>query len=67
MQSFTFKYEPQYEKYFSTKEKAEEYILLNKPCLSLNDIKFAISKINNPEEKRNKLKTLVKLKIQQPV
>jgi hypothetical protein len=25
-------------KYFSTKEKAEEYILLNKPCLSLNDL-----------------------------
>lgn len=25
-------------KWFSTKEKAEEYILLNKPCLSINDI-----------------------------
>jgi len=25
-------------KYFSTKEKAEEYILMNKPCLSLNDV-----------------------------
>ena len=25
-------------KYFSTKEKAEEYILMNKPCLSINDI-----------------------------
>lgn len=25
-------------KCFSTKEKAEEYILMNKPCLSLNDI-----------------------------
>jgi hypothetical protein len=25
-------------KLFSTKEKAEEYILLNKPCLSLNDV-----------------------------
>jgi len=24
--------------YFSTKEKAEEYILMNKPCLSLNDL-----------------------------
>jgi hypothetical protein len=23
---------------FSTKEKAEEYILLNKPCLSINDL-----------------------------
>lgn len=27
-----------YYKYFSTKEKAEEYILLNKPMLSLNDL-----------------------------
>lgn len=25
--------------YFSTREKAEEYILLNKPCLSIEDIK----------------------------
>ena len=25
-------------KYFSTKEKAEEYVLMNKPCLSINDI-----------------------------
>ena len=32
-------YESQYEKYFSTKEKAEEYILMNKPVLSLNDLK----------------------------
>ncbi len=29
---------------FSTKEKAEEYVLLNKPCLSIQDIKKAISK-----------------------
>ena len=35
----TFKYEPEKELYFSTKEKAEEYILLNKPCLSINDLK----------------------------
>jgi hypothetical protein len=26
-------------RYFSTKEAAEEYILLNKPCLSVNDLK----------------------------
>jgi len=24
--------------YFSTKEKAEEYILMNKPCLSINNV-----------------------------
>lgn len=26
------------DKYFSTKQAAEEYILMNKPCLSLNDV-----------------------------
>ena len=38
-------------KHFSTKEKAEEYILYNKPCLSLNDI------FKNVEEMRKGLKT----------
>lgn len=47
----TFKYEPQFEKYFSTKETAEEYILMNKPCLSLNDI------FKDVEEMRKGLKT----------
>ncbi len=37
--------------YFSTKEKAEEYILYNKPCLSLNDI------FKDVEEMRKGLKT----------
>lgn len=32
------RYEPEFDKYFSTKEKAKEYIIKNKPCLSLNDI-----------------------------
>ena len=32
---------------FSTKEKAEEYILLNKPCLSLNDL--INTKFYNPQ------------------
>lgn len=27
------------EKYFSTEKAAEEYVLLNNPCLSINDIK----------------------------
>jgi len=36
---------------FSTKEKAEEYIIMNKPCLSLNDI------FKNVEELRKGLKT----------
>jgi len=34
----TFCYEPEIEYYFSTKEKAEEYILMNKPCLSFSNI-----------------------------
>jgi hypothetical protein len=33
-------------KYFSTKEAAEEYILLNKPCLSYNDIINSIKDSN---------------------
>lgn len=33
-------------KYFSIREKAEEYILLNKPCLSLKEIKQIL--INHP-------------------
>ena len=36
---------------FSTKEKAKEYILMNKPCLSLNDI------FKDVEEMRKGLKT----------
>ena len=69
----TFEYEPQYEKYFSTKEKAEEYILLNKPCLSINDVAKVFVSINYTTDKGNiypqgqKLRDLVKLKIQQSV
>lgn len=40
-----FKPNPNY-KYFSTKEKAEEYILMNKPCLSLNDVILEANRIN---------------------
>jgi len=51
--------------YFSNKEKAKEYILLNKPVLSLNDY------INtNPlggKHTIDKLTKLVKSKIQQSV
>lgn len=32
---------------FSTKEKAEEYIIMNKPCLSINQICPIIGKCNN--------------------
>ncbi len=32
------KYYPNWYKYFSTKEKAEDWILMNRPCLSVNDL-----------------------------
>ena len=50
---------------FSTKEKAEEYILLNKPCLSYNEVLKAVS-IKNKNTFET-LKILVKSKIQQSV
>ena len=50
---------------FSTKEKAEEYILLNKPCLSYNEVLNA-TKIRNKNTFET-LKDLVKSKIQQSV
>lgn len=53
-----FKYEPDIELYFSAKEKAEEYILFNKPCLSLNDISDYLKTTY-----RNSFKKLVKEKL----
>lgn len=41
-------------RYFSTKEKAEEYILMNKPCLSLQDIK---NFLNQVRKKKSYFKT----------
>jgi len=45
--------------YFKSKEKAEEYILFNKPCLSIKDVNIAISEkwVSNILEKivKNKL------------
>lgn len=49
-----------YLKYFSTKEKAEEYILLNKPCLSINDVLSVGQRVIVDE---GKLKQIVKSKI----
>jgi len=48
-------------KYFSTKEKAEEYILMNKPCLSFNDIKTIFKKMNKINT--NNLTELIKQKL----
>lgn len=54
-------------KVFSTKEKAEEYILMNKPCLSLADVasiyKGINKKTNHPSSQANQLKQLVKYKL----
>lgn len=68
----SFEYEPQYEKYFSTKEKAEEYILMNEPVLSLKDVASIYPGINKshpdkPSSQSERLKNLVKSKIQQSV
>jgi hypothetical protein len=45
---------PSYRLIFSTKEKAEKYILMNKPCLSLQDIK---NFLNQVREKKSYFKT----------
>lgn len=61
---------------FSTKEKAEEYILLNKSCLSLNDLRQFFPDTYIPFKKgesatedisTEQLENLVKSKIQQSV
>lgn len=49
-------------KYFSTKQAAEEYLLTNKPCLSINDV-LKIDNYNNIScSLLEKLKSLVKIK-----
>jgi predicted peroxiredoxin len=51
-------------KYFSTKEKSEEYVLMNKPCLSLKDIETSyIESFKSVEGFLFKLKELVKTKL----
>lgn len=51
---------------FSTKEKAEEYILMNKPCLSINEI-TNLTETNPPDWLNKELIKIVKSKIQQSV
>lgn len=48
---------------FSTKEKAEEYILLNKPVLSLNDIKNLNGEYETVDRLLLKVEKLVKQKL----
>lgn len=47
---------------FSTKEKAEEYILMNKPCLSINNV-TNLTETSTPDWLNKELIKLVKLKI----
>ena len=55
-------------KHFSTKEKAEEYILLNKPCLSYKDIETIITTSSKMRiDLLRRVKDKIKLKIQQSV
>jgi hypothetical protein len=49
---------------FSTKEKAEEYILLNKPCISINDL-YAMGNWSFGGKIMNDMKALVKQKLNQ--
>jgi hypothetical protein len=44
--------------YFKTKEEAEDYILYNKPCLCLNNIRYLLDK-----EQRSTVELLIKLKL----
>lgn len=62
-----------YEYFFSTREAAEDFILKNKPCLSLKDVVSIIRKINDDtrgKDNRSFLTTeiveLAKYKIQKP-
>ena len=47
-------------KLFSTKEKAKEYILMNKPCLSYNDI---LSELNLTTSEKKTLKSITQKKL----
>tara|TARA_R110000850_G_scaffold69665_2_gene154594 strand:- start:9036 stop:10010 length:975 start_codon:yes stop_codon:yes gene_type:complete len=46
---------------FSTKEAAEKYILLNKPCLSINDVKLSLDKSKKYQYHNTTFINLIKL------
>lgn len=49
---------------FSTKQKAEEYIIMNKPCLSLKDVLLSIARQTRVTQKiTNELKRIIKARI----
>jgi hypothetical protein len=55
-------YEPEYEKYFSSKENAEKFIMYHKPCLTLNEV---LSIYKKTYETSQVLKDFVKQKLKQ--
>lgn len=50
-------------KYFNNKEGAEYFIITNKPCLSLSDIKTVLSNCNKKRDLFLELKQIVKKRI----
>jgi len=55
-------YEPEHEKYFSSKENAEKFIMYHKPCLTLNEV---LSIYKKTYETSQVLKDFVKQKLKQ--
>lgn len=53
----------EHKKYFKTKEEAESFILFNKPCLSINDIKEHIQLGYTTEGILSEIYNIVKSKI----
>jgi len=49
--------------YFKTKEVAEQYIIKNKPCLTLNDVGLILGGIDKKEDVFLELKRIVKSKL----
>ena len=56
-------YSPKSTKYFSTEEKAEEYIIMNKPCLSINDLLKLDSHASIKTYTYQRIKKLAKQKV----
>lgn len=49
--------------YFKTKEEAEQYIIKNKPCLSLNDVGLILGGLSKKRDIFLELKRIVKSKL----
>ena len=49
--------------YFKTKEEADEYIIKNKPCLTLNDVGLILGGVDKKRDVFLELKRIVKSKL----